>query len=200
MPLDFPSSPTTNQTYLGTNGTIYVWNGSVWVSQGTPLSQPAMVLIERWTSVGGETSKTFSALGAYTDLILIFSGRISDLSRDIFVYLNGDTTGANYRSRKQATASSNNYSDAPRIHCGEASAAASPASMWGEALIPNYAGATFQKRISTRFAYNYSAGGVEIGVTEGLWLNTAAITTVSCNVSGGGTYVAGSQISLFGRI
>lgn len=48
MALDFPASPTTNQTYTGPGGVIWVWDGAKWVN-GTgittayaPIDSPAM--------------------------------------------------------------------------------------------------------------------------------------------------------------
>lgn len=34
MPLDFPSSPTNGQTYIGPGGVTWVWDGTKWAVQG----------------------------------------------------------------------------------------------------------------------------------------------------------------------
>ena len=36
MPIDFPASPNTNDTY-SYGGTIWIWNGNVWIIQSTSI-------------------------------------------------------------------------------------------------------------------------------------------------------------------
>jgi hypothetical protein len=166
---------------------------------GTVASNGGLTLIEQWTSAGGETSKTFSSLGTYTDLVVAFNGAISNMAQDLYLYFNADSTAANYRSYKRGVASVGNYSGAVRLHAGEASSAASPAIATGEATVHSYRNTSFYKRAMARYSFSYASGNVEQGEITGQWLNAAAITSLLLSPSGGTTFVAGTTITLYGR-
>jgi hypothetical protein len=55
--LNFPSSPTLNQEYLGSNGITYVWDGEKWVALSDEIGQDLVTL----TATQTLTNKTISA-------------------------------------------------------------------------------------------------------------------------------------------
>lgn len=56
--LNFPSSPTLNQEYVGTNGITYVWDGEKWVALSDEIGQDVVTL----TATQTLTNKTINSL------------------------------------------------------------------------------------------------------------------------------------------
>lgn len=157
------------------------------------------------TTVGSATSTvTFSGIsGAYTDLVLVVSGRstVAGQSSDgLAVRVNSDT-GANYsvtalRGNGSATASSQNTNDTYyRLATYAMTGASSASGAFSTTTIHfmNYANTTTNKTILAR--QNVASDGV--ASTVGLWRSTAAITSISC-VGYSGNIDAGSTFSLYG--
>jgi hypothetical protein len=157
------------------------------------------------TTVGSATSTvTFSGIsGAYTDLVLVISGRstVAGQSSDgLAVRVNSDT-GTNYsvtaiRGNGSAAASSQNTNDTYYRLASFAMTGATAASGTFSATtihFMNYANTTTNKTIIAR--QNVASDGV--AATVGLWRSTAAITSISC-VGYSGNIDAGSTFSLYG--
>lgn len=56
--LNFPSSPTLNQEYVGTNGITYVWDGEKWVALSDEIGQDVVTL----TATQTLTNKTINSV------------------------------------------------------------------------------------------------------------------------------------------
>jgi hypothetical protein len=153
-------------------------------------------LVETWTASGGETSKMFSTLGSGNNLTLFASGRISDMTRDVYLYCNSDTTAGNYRSYKRALTSPGNYSGAVRIYAGEASTASSPSAFSADATLYDYCNSTYHKRALAHYAFEYASGSVEMAEVSGAWRNVAPITSLLVSVSTG-TFAPGTTLTLY---
>jgi hypothetical protein len=157
----------------------------------------AIVLIEAWTAAGGETSKTFSSLGSYRDLIYVGEGRFSSMVGGVSLTkrFNGDTTAANYE-REFWSRSSSGTSTGTNAWAGDPMRSSpTPAQWWGE--LPGYRGTTWHKTFQNWWQNNVSGAPYRLH-QSGVWLNTAAITSINFSLTAG-TFVAGTTITLYGR-
>ncbi len=65
--------------------------------------------------------------------------------------------------------------------------------------IPNYSGSTFFKNVVARASQNDGAANTLLNDTfTGLWVNTAAITSIVIGIDGGGNFITGSTFTLYG--
>jgi hypothetical protein len=141
------------------------------------------------TTLGSATaSVTYSSLGAYTDIVIIFNG-VAD--NNLSLRFNGDT-GSNYSvTRIQGDSSSATSTRfAPITSMYGPYAVSQQISIW---QVMNYSNSTTNKTALAR-------GGGAGTATEayvGLWRNTAAITSISV-LSQSGNMATGSTISLYG--
>jgi len=154
------------------------------------------------TTVGGESTVTFSSISsAYTDLIIV-SDVISGLtSNALSIRFNSDT-GNNYSFTYSYTDGSNAVSG--RIannNFGYLGYFTTPGTQRGYnaiAQIQNYSNSTTFKTLLSRsnsVPGNTTYPGTEI--VASLWSNTNAITSVTLGI-GGTTFAAGSTFSLYG--
>ena len=141
-------------------------------------------------------SVTFSSIsGAYTDLVLVFSGATSTSTSYVSLQYNSDT-GSNYSVtllRGNGTAaSSSRYSSITEIY---ASISATNTTDINNVIfqIQNYSNSTTYKTSLSRA--NNAGVSTEAGV--GLWRNTAAITSVKV-LSPTNNFATGSTFTLYG--
>lgn len=168
-------------------------------------SAPAMVKIDEATpSATGVV--TFSSLGSYTHLEILYSGRGDQVATSTAINLtfNGDT-GANYdRQLMQGAAGTPTASESlgqTSAAIGNIAAASATASMIGSGriVILDYRGTTFFKQCVTANTYQTGTGSGAFFTRQFSvgWRSAAAITSITLTLASG-NYVAGTIFSLYG--
>ena len=147
-------------------------------------------------------SVTFSSIsGAYTDLVLVVSGRSARAAADDSLYMqfNSDT-GSNYsytdfRGNGITTSSSRASSQTFFRPAANIDAASQPAGTFTPVIISinNYSNTTTYKTALSR--NNLAAG--EVTAVVGLWRSTAAISTILVYAASA-NLATGSTFSLYG--
>jgi hypothetical protein len=147
------------------------------------------------TTLGSAAANvTFSSLGSYTDLVLIFNGRCTSAGgANAFLQFNGDTA-TNYSSTGM-------YGDGTSVASFRGSNNASCGGCivdnvnYGTVIynIMNYANSSSYKTVIGRG----SNTGQYVDMRIGLWRSTAAITSILI-YSNGGDWLAGSTFTLYG--
>jgi hypothetical protein len=152
--------------------------------------------IATYTVVGSSTnSYTFTVIPAtYTDLILVFNGKINSGSVNLTMQYNGDT-GNNYSFTRiygdGANAATSRASGIPDNYIGDI-----PSASWSNEIvsIQNYANTTTYKVGQSRS----NAIGGAVQAWAHLWASTAAINAIRVYPSGGSNYTAGTMMTLYG--
>jgi hypothetical protein len=169
-------------------------------------SGASFVKIAEQTPTGTGTV-TFSSLGSYTHLKILYSGRSTNASTSVSfdMRFNADT-GANY-DRQKMSAAATTQTDTESLgqtlinEAGVVSGSTAPSGACGagEITIYNYRGTAFWKRITMVFGIQSatSSGGLSSRVNVGTWRSTAAITSVSMILQSG-NWDTGSTVSLYG--
>lgn len=147
---------------------------------------------------GGTASITFSGIpSTYTHLELRYSW--ADTSgAEIAVQFNGDTTAGNYyrhylqgSGASAAAGSSNNYTFG-----GYYGGAANQFN--GSVMnILDYTNTNKYKTVRTLWGYDSNGSGY-VGLTSGLWSNTAAINSITFTTNGSGVFSQYSSFALYG--
>lgn len=143
------------------------------------------------------SSITFSSIGAaYTDLVLVSNVKVSNVGEAVQIRFNSDS-GNNYSFTQfqgnGTSATSSRSSNQSIIYISNDSSATN----YGTAIthIMNYSNTTTYKTTLGRFSEASATSWVDVG----LWRNTAAITSITLNVSGTSrTLSSGSTFSLYG--
>lgn len=180
------------------------WRGDA--TWATPGSGGDWVKITENTPTGNST--TFSSLGTYKHLKIIWSARGDQASVTntlVTVTFNGDT-GNNYVAERATF--SNTFAGAEQstptgpVNIANVPAATAPANYaaGGEIIFPDYRGTTFYK-----VAKNEQAGPVLAESATNIlnrsfaafWKNTGAITSIALTLASG-NFISGSVFSLYG--
>ena len=181
--------------------------GAVPQSSAAPTGGGTLALIGTQTLAAATASIDFSGIPqTYTDLllkVLAKSDAATNLS-NLDLQFNGDS-GNNYDwtlLSATTSATATNVTATNVIQLGYTSAASSGAGTAGiqDVIIPNYAGTLFWKYVRGQgiYAYNTSAGGLNLLSVAGQWRSTAAITSLHLFLVTG-NFVAGSTVILYGR-
>ena len=150
---------------------------------------------------GGAANIEFTSIpGTYTDLVLLSSTRGVSGTVNYRVSFNGSTTG--YTSKLlygdgSSAASVNNAVTTAIDYSNYANASTETASTFSnnQVYIPNYAGSN-NKSVSIETVRENNATAALVGMTAGLWSNTAAITSIK--IDGGTNYAQYSTATLYG--
>jgi hypothetical protein len=134
----------------------------------------------------------------YRDLVLIANWAHSGTGGAITLKFNGDT-GSNYPNVYMTGTGTGTASAAPTSSGVRAGAAnISPATTFSNNFITNiFDYATTNKHKSVLNRYNAPAG---VDASTSRWANTAAVTSITVQVEGGQTFVAGATLNLYGVI
>jgi hypothetical protein len=134
------------------------------------------------------------------------SDKAADTNADMYLFLNGDTSTANYTRHylrgNGASATSVGYGTGNNPVAGEAPAAASPASVFGTTVIDilDYTNTNKYKVVRTLHGDDQSTGTSASNVyfTSSAWLNTNAISSLTFNLQASTNFVQYSQLALYG--
>jgi hypothetical protein len=173
--------------------------GLKWVSGGRELIGTS--------TPSGTGTVTFSSIpSTYNDLEIVMVARSTKSAANsdlLSLFLNNDTTAANYRStyvqgHSSTTVTGSGTDTASPI---EVAAASSPSNSAGLLIvrIPVYKGTTFNKQMYCQSGWRYDASSIHEVVRMCCieWESNAAINRVDL-VLASGNYVAGSEVRLYG--
>jgi hypothetical protein len=155
------------------------------------------VPIATYTIPSAAASYTFSSIsGSYTDLVLVSNVKVSSVGEAVQIRFNSDS-GNNYSftqlSGNGTNAGSSRSNNLSIIYISNDGSATN----YGTAItqIMNYSNTTTYKTTLGRFSEASATSWADVG----LWRNTAAITSLTLNVSGTSkTLSEGSTFSLYG--
>ncbi len=175
------------------------------INAGTAGSFGAWTKIEELTPSATGVA-TFSSLGSYTHLRIVYSMRADDAvtGENLVMTFNADT-GANYDRQSfvanNATLSGSGVAAGTSMFITQVSGASAPANVpsCGEINIFDYRGTTFYK-VATCAQYHQTAAtaaGQQYRTQSGLWRSTVAITSITLTLASG-NYVSGSKLTLYG--
>lgn len=179
--------------------------GRITAASNGSAGSPAIVVIATQNPTGTGTV-TFSSLGSYTHLKVVYSARGTQVatSTAITTTINADG-GSNY-DRETTQASGTTMSVAETLASTPftflaISAASAPTGAVGAGEIEfyDYRGTTFFKTYQARWYLKTtdSTGGLLLRTAGGTWKSTAAITSISF-VLASGNYASGSVFTLYG--
>ncbi len=150
------------------------------------------------TTLGSAASSyTFSTIsGSYTDLILVFSTKLTSGSDGVNMQFNGDT-GSNYSftylSGNGTSASSFRYANTANIKAAFNGVPTTADGHLSIVQVNNYSNSTTYKTALVRD--NNANNGT--GAIVGTWRNTAAVTSIVLTAVSS-TFTAGSTFTLYG--
>ena len=160
MAFDFPSSPTTGQTYSVTGGPTYVYNGTAWVVL-TPGNQFNRTV---FTATAGQTTFTMNyvvgAIDVYRNGVKLAPADFTATNGTSIVLANGCTVGDTVEVISYPMIT---YSDAVK-RTGD--------TMTGDLTVPNIVGTG-----SARFGSGSSTGGVIRATSTGRYADLICVTS-----------------------
>ena len=145
----------------------------------------------------------FSSIpSTYTDLCLVVSARSSNSNSDLTLQVN--SVSANYSWRMLlgdgSSASSQNLSGQSTLNrAGRSNGSGTTSNTFSsnQIYIPNYAGST-AKSFSIEGLYEDNATANRMALIAGLSTDTAAVSTLTLAIDGGGNFVQYSTAYLYG--
>lgn len=219
------TSTVTSYTATGlTIGTTYIFRVKAVNAVGTgtastatsnyiPVSHDpsAYFPIATTTLTSTSSSITFNSIPqTYTHLQIrgiLRSDKSADTNADLYLYLNGDTSAANYTRHHMrgngTSASAAGWSNGGSFPvAGEAPAASSPTGVFGATVIDilDYANTNKYKNVRTLHGDEQNTGTTQsnIYLTSSAWINTNAITSLTFNLQAATNFTQYSSFTLYG--
>lgn len=194
-----PANPATGQPIYETDtGLEARWSGLAWVYPPQKIAEQVLT--------GSTASVTFSSLPqAFTSFRVIWSGRSDNASGATYmcVRFNNDSSNSylwqiNQANNNSLTGSGNSGGTVGQIQIGTIAAATATSGYFGsgEFTIPNATGSQYKAPTGYSTSMNATNNGYA-GAYGGLWLNTAAITSITL-LPLNGNLVTGSSMALYG--
>jgi hypothetical protein len=177
---------------------------NVWSPQG---GYDALATVTVGTAV---SSITFSGIPAdYKHLQvrgLFRSDKSADTNADLYLYLNGDTSTANYTRHylrgNGSVASSLGFAASAVPVAGEAPAASSPSNVFGATVIDilDYGNLNKFKNVRTFHGDSQNSGTTQsnIYLTSSLWMNTHRVNSLTFALQASTNFVTNSTFALYG--
>ena len=197
-----------NVSGVGTTGQVLTSNGAgalpTWQAAGG--GSGAMTQIQKITTASSQSSVTFSGIaGTYNSLRLVIQARSNASQQtDNFVAQFNSDGGNNYQytymsGLSSSTTSATGTTATSVINAGRIPAANATANYAGSVIIdiPNYAGTTFYKSLTSQSS-SPGSSTQEVNVSEGAWASTAAITRIDFFPGSFNTFKDGSVFILYG--
>jgi hypothetical protein len=172
-----------------------------YISQGGGAAAGSFELIASTIADGSSQSVTFASVpSTYKHLQLRIVANANLATRYNLVRVNGDTS--NYKSHTLYGNGSTVYSDVPGAGTGAFVGGyydvPSTTNQFGVAIVDILDYAVTTKNKTFRSLSGAQSATNIIGLHSGVFLSTAAVTSVSVTCSGGGYYTNGSRFSLYG--
>jgi hypothetical protein len=160
------------------------------------------MLIQTLTASSGSVANfEFTSIPQiYKDLLFVVSGRATTDNPTLQVYFNNDTNSANYQFRTidgNGSSVANNAGAQPWLMRVTPSSATAGIFGNGVMYIANYAGTTYQKSVSADSVTENNGTTAYNAFHSGLWLSTAAITSIKLDPFGT-DFAQYSSASLYG--
>jgi hypothetical protein len=202
------SAGTINYTFLSRGYSVY--DGTKWVptlSQG--LLSGRKLLAQRVVTTAIASFQFDNVDQTYTNLVIEIHGRSNKAAvaaESVWMQFNGDTGNNYYNENLSGAAAASSASEAlavAYVRLSAIPAATATANRSGQsfAVISNYARTTFNKTCRTAGIYSTGTASASIVVDNdaSIWANTAAITAIKVFLSAGGSFMAGTVISVYGE-
>ncbi len=184
-----------DRRHLVSTGTAPVWEAG------------GVTLIAETVLSGNATSIAFTSIPATYRHLMVVAWLRTDLANTVDqarIYLNADTTAANYDSLRADAANAGitvTQNLGSYIGGSMTTGATSPANQFAQVVgyVPNYAQAQYKLWTASGSAWctRSAAGIVDFSRSAG-WANTAAVTAFTFTPHGGNNFVSGSRVSLYG--
>ena len=160
-------------------------------------------LISSNTLSSSTRTVTFSSIpSTYSDLVLRISGRLDGNSNGFDITFNGNTTAGVYRNIYLVSSGSSfevSNSGNTNINLTGVNSSTTTSNTFGnmEIYIPNYQVAA-RKPFSSLGATENNATAAKLEINAGLFLSTAAITSITLDSTASYNFVSGSSFYLYG--
>jgi hypothetical protein len=168
-------------------------------------------LLETEILTGSEASVTFDSLNStygaayqHLQIRIVVRSAVSESASQIALYLNGDTSSANYAFHQLygdgSTAGSEGYGSGtlgqitPIVRTFGATGTADA---FGAGVVDILDSFETSKYTTVRSLHG-AAGVNAVGLTSGLWMNTNAVDSITILKQGGGDLATASRFSLYG--
>jgi hypothetical protein len=176
-----------------------------------PAAAGSYDLLETEILTGSEASVTFSSLNStygadyqHLQIRIVVRSAVSESASQIALYLNGDTSSANYAFHQLygdgSTAGSEGYGSGtlgqitPIVRTFGATGTADA---FGAGVVDILDSFETSKYTTVRSLHG-AAGVNAVGLTSGLWMNTNAVDSITILKQGGGDLATASRFSLYG--
>ncbi len=157
-----------------------------------------MQVIQHTELGSGQATITFSSIpSTYTDLMVVYSLRVSNTSFANVVYVSFNGSTSNFSGRYLEGNGSSAASGSLGRYVGAYNNPTASTFGNGQLYIPNYAGST-AKSFSVDSVTEANATASYQDIIAGLWNDTSAINSITFSLTTADTFVTGSSATLYG--
>ena len=170
--------------------------------------QSGMFALATVSLTSSQSSIVFSGIpSGYTHLQvrgLFRSDKSADTNADMYLWLNGDLSSSNYTRKylrgNGSAASSLGYATGNNPVAGEATGASSTTGMFGSTIIDilDYANPNKNTVVRPFHGQEQNSSAGNIWLTSSVWLNTAAVTSLTFTLQASTNFVTYSSFALYG--
>ena len=162
---------------------------------------PTYEPIQTYTLSSAASSIDFTSIPAtYTDLVVVIQYAASISNYNLFVRLNGVSTGSVYSTMNLSNTTVAQNDNTNQILLTQAQGAGTTMNNPGFAVINifNYTNTSMNKQIGYKAGAQTSSGTAEISFGTAVYKQTTAVTQVNLSSNSGVNLVAGSRATLYG--